>query len=218
MSQIRLDDSPKSKTKGARRPKAEHIIQSPAERNRARAKASFISLQKKLNVKEDVVKQSIEMLNLAMQKKITYGRPMQALMASVFYISCRMAGERVTLKDIQDATNTKKKDVSRCYRLILREFDIKVPLVDPVSCVQRIGEQASITLLIRKEAERILREYEKSGASAGKDPMGLAAAALYYVCERYDKTKTQKIIASAAEVSEVTVRNRYRGLLDSLES
>ena len=49
-----------------------------------------------------------------------------------------------------------------------------------------------------------------------KDPMGLAAAALYVACVLENEKKTQKEIAEIANVTEVTVRNRYKGLKDSL--
>ena len=45
-----------------------------------------------------------------------------------------------------------------------------------------------------------------------KDPMGLAAASLYIACLQNNEKKTQKDIAEAAGVTEVTVRNRYKSL------
>ncbi|MEM4391700.1 MAG: transcription initiation factor IIB, partial [Candidatus Nitrosotenuis sp.] len=61
-----------------------------------------------------------------------------------------------------------------------------------------------------KEASRI-------EVSAGKDPMGLAAAALYLACVMLGENKTQKDIAQAAGVTEVTIRNRYKGLKEALK-
>ena len=48
--------------------------------------------------------------------------------------------------------------------------------------------------------------------SAGKSPMGLAATVLYISCIRNDENKTQKSIAEAAGVTEVTIRNRIKDL------
>jgi transcription initiation factor TFIIB len=42
--------------------------------------------------------------------------------------------------------------------------------------------------------------------------MGLAATALYIACVLNGENKTQKDVAEAAGVTEVTLRNRYRGL------
>ncbi len=62
----------------------------------------------------------------------------------------------------------------------------------------------------------ILNEAKVQGISAGKDPMALAAAALYVACVLEGEKKTQKEIAEVANVTEVTVRNRYKGLKESL--
>jgi transcription initiation factor TFIIB len=48
--------------------------------------------------------------------------------------------------------------------------------------------------------------------SAVKSPMGLAATVLYISCIRNDENKTQKSIAEAAGVTEVTIRNRIKDL------
>jgi transcription initiation factor TFIIB len=46
--------------------------------------------------------------------------------------------------------------------------------------------------------------------------MGLAAAALYIACVLEGENKTQKDVADAAAVTEVTIRNRYKGLKAAL--
>jgi transcription initiation factor TFIIB len=47
--------------------------------------------------------------------------------------------------------------------------------------------------------------------------MGLAAASLYVACVLETEKKTQKEIAEVANVTEVTVRNRYKGLKEALK-
>ena len=68
----------------------------------------------------------------------------------------------------------------------------------------------------QQEAIRVLKDARKKGLVSGKDPMGLAAAALYVACVVSGEKKTQKEIAEIANVTEVTVRNRYKGLKESL--
>ena len=48
--------------------------------------------------------------------------------------------------------------------------------------------------------------------AAGKDPMGLAAGALYLACIENGENVTQRAISQSANVTEVTIRNRYQGL------
>jgi transcription initiation factor TFIIB len=64
----------------------------------------------------------------------------------------------------------------------------------------------------------IMYDVVKSGMSAGKDPMGLAASVLYMASLETGENRTQTDIAEAAGVTEVTVRNRYKNLKSRLDS
>ncbi len=220
--------SPKGKAGKARRTK-EHSgsDNSPAsgsprslERNYRQAEIELEALRDTLQVSDDVMDKAHEIYRMSIEKSLVRGRSIAALTASAFYAACRACGAQVTLKDIQQACNTTRKDISRCYRLMLRELDITMPVVDATECIERISDNAGLTKAVRKEAAMLLKKSKTGGISAGKDPMGLAAAALYLACTRLREHETQKNIARAAYVTEVTIRNRYKGLkheIDRLE-
>ena len=95
-------------------------------------------------------------------------------MEAALYGACRDTETPRTLKDIANASNIKKKDVARCYRLLIRELDLKMPVVDPVKCVARIASKAGLSEKTKRKALEILKKAEEGKISAGKDPMGLA--------------------------------------------
>ena len=130
---------------------------------------------------------------------------------------CRGSGTPRTLREISEASLVDKKDVARCYRLLLRELDVRMPIADPLTYVSKISERTGISGKTQGMAIQILREARRQRAAAGKDPMGLAAAALYIACLQNNEKKTQKDIAEAAGVTEVTVRNRYKTLKKQLK-
>jgi len=92
-----------------------------------------------------------------------------------------------------------------------------MPVVNPVKCISRISSIANLSEKTKRKAIDILDQATKIELSAGKDPMGLAAAALYLSCVINGENRTQKDIAVAAGVTEVTIRNRYKGLKEALE-
>ena len=112
--------------------------------------------------------------------------------------------------------NIKKKELARSYRLLLREMDLRMPVADPIKCVSRIASKAGVSEKTKRRSIEILRKAQETKTSAGKDPMGLAASALYVACVMENEAKTQKDIAEAAGVTEVTIRNRYKGLKEVL--
>jgi transcription initiation factor TFIIB len=114
------------------------------------------------------------------------------------------------------ASNVKKKDLARSYRLLHREMDSKMPVADPARCVSAIASRAAISEMTQRRAREILTIAREARLSAGKDPMGLAASALYVACTLAGEEKTQKDVAEAAGVTEVTIRNRHKGLRRAL--
>jgi transcription initiation factor TFIIB len=91
-----------------------------------------------------------------------------------------------------------------------------MPVENPVRCVSKIGSKVKIPIKTERIAIEILGK-AKQGVASGKNPMGLAAAALYVASVLDDVKKTQKEIAEVANVTEVTVRNRYRDLKETLK-
>lgn len=187
------------------------------DRNFQQAEIELEALRDALKVKKEVIARARDIYRLSIEKSLVRGRSIAALAASSLYAAARETGTNVTLKDIQQACNTTRKDISRCYRLMLRELDMRMPVVDAAVCITRIADNAGLSGDVRKEARMLLRRASAGGIAAGKDPMGLAAAALYLACTRLEEHETQKNIAHAAHVTEVTIRNRYKGLRDEIE-
>ena len=91
-----------------------------------------------------------------------------------------------------------------------------MPIADSLTYVSKIAEKNGISGKTQGAAITILAEAKRKRFAAGKDPMGLAAAALYIACLQHNEKITQKDIAEAAGVTEVTVRNRYKSLKKQL--
>jgi transcription initiation factor TFIIB len=93
-----------------------------------------------------------------------------------------------------------------------QELELKIPVVDPIQCIARISSKLKITEKLKRHAAKILQEAQERKELSGKDPMGLAATALYMSCVKNGFSITQREVADAAGVTEVTIRNRYKGL------
>ena len=192
-------------------------VHEPVDRNFRQAFSELDRLKDKLVVGDAVIEKAAYIYRKALEKGLVRGRSISALIASALYAACRDTETPRTLKDIANSSNIKRKDIARCYRLLLRELGLKMPVVDPVKCVARIASKASLSEKTKRDATKILKRAEEIKISAGKDPMGLAAAALYVACVTNGESKTQRDVAEAAGVTEVTIRNRYKGLKIALD-
>ncbi len=185
---------------------------SSADRNLRQALNEMDKLKDKLALTNAVIEKAAYIYRKAMEKKLVRGRSIHGLVAACLYASCRTTETPRTLDDIADGINIRRKDVARCYRLIYRELELKMPVVDPVKGVSRIASIAGLGEKTKRKAIEILNEAKRTYITAGKDPMGIAAAALYLSCISTGEVKSQKDISIASGVTEVTIRNRCAGL------
>ena len=191
-------------------------VHSSVDRNLAQAMAELDRLSDKVYIPSTIKEKAALIYRKALDKGLVRGRSIAAIAAASLYAACRRTGTPRTLREVAEASLVEKKDVARCYRLLLRELDVQMPIADPLTYVSKIAESTGISGKTQGVAIHILREAKKRRAAAGKDPMGLAAAALYIACLQNNEKKTQKDIAEAAGVTEVTVRNRYKSLRKQL--
>ncbi|HZW55700.1 MAG TPA: TFIIB-type zinc ribbon-containing protein [Nitrososphaerales archaeon] len=191
-------------------------VHESVDRNLRQAFSELDRLAEKLNVSDSVIEKAAYIYRKAIERKLIRGRSISGLIAASLYAAFRNTETPRTLKDVASVANLKKKDLARSYRLLLREMDLRMPVADPIKCVSRIASKAGVTERTKRRAIDILRRAQDTRTSAGKDPMGLAASALYVACVMENESKTQKDIAEAAGVTEVTIRNRYKGLKEAL--
>ena len=190
---------------------------SSADRNLRQALNEMDKLKDKLALGDAVIEKAAYIYRKAMDKKLVRGRSIHGLVAACLYAACRNTETPRSLDDIAEGINIRRKDVARCYRLIFRELELKMPVVDPIKTVSRIASIADLSEKTKRKAIEILKQAKEIGMAAGKDPMGIAAAALYLSCISNGETKSQKEISIASGVTEVTIRNRCAGLRQMLK-
>ena len=187
-------------------------VHEPVDRNLRQALGELTRLKDKIAISSNVLEKSAYLYRKALEKKLVRGRSISAMIAASLYAACRDTETPRTLKDIADAANVKRKDIARCYRLLHHELELKMPVVDSVQCISRISSKLNLTEKTKRYAVKVLQEAQETKESAGKDPMGLAATALYVSCIKNGESVTQRDLAEASGVTEVTIRNRFKGL------
>ena len=190
---------------------------SPTDRNLRQAFSELDRLKDKLRLSDAAVEKTAYIYRKAQERGLVRGRTISAMVGAAIYIACRETGTSRTLKDIAEIGNIKRKDLARIYRIVVMELDLKIPMIDPMKCIVRVANRANLSERTKRMAMSIMKNVTKSGISAGKDPMGLAASVLYLACLNSGESKTQTDIADAAGVTEVTVRNRYKNLKSQLD-
>jgi transcription initiation factor TFIIB len=186
----------------------------PVDRNFIHAFGELSRLSDRLSLSKATIEDAAYIYRKALESKLVRGRSINAVVAASVYAACRNSGMTRNLKDLEVAANIKRKDIARCYRMIVKNLELKMNVVDPINCISRISSLINTQESTKRYAIKVLEQARKKDEVAGKDPMGLAAASLYLACIKLGEDKTQRVIAEAAGVTEVTIRNRFKGLKD----
>ncbi len=214
----KLDARHRMEAERLRRLQAKLRTLSSVEKNIEQASKEIARLIDALGLSDKKVlfEEAMRIYRMAAEKGLVRGRSLESVAAAAVYAACRINRVPVTLDDIAKYVKGGRKEVARCYRLLVRELRLKMPVADPIQYVSKIVSVLGLSPRVEAEAIKILRKAKKMGLTAGKDPAGLAAAAIYIAALKLGERRTQKEIASAAGVTEVTVRNRYKELAQKL--
>jgi transcription initiation factor TFIIB len=192
--------------------------QASTNRNLSAAFSQLDILKDKLGLSDAIIEKTAYIYRKAHERGLGRGRETAAALAAALYLACRQEGTPRTLKEICIISNIKRKAVSRPYRDMVIELDIRIPTVDPIKCIARIANQINLNQKIKQKAINIMNATTKSELSAGKNPMGLAASILYISCLINGCNNIgQTIFAQTAGVTGVTIRNISKDLRNHLD-
>jgi transcription initiation factor TFIIB len=193
-------------------------IHTPTDRNLSQAFNELDLLKDKLTLPDAATEKTAYIYRKAQARGLTRGRTIPSVISAAVYIACREMGIPRTLNDVSTASNIRRKTISRTYRLLILELEIKVPMVDPMKCIVKVANKANLSESTSRKAISIMNEIRKNETlSAGKDPMGLAATVLYLSSLKAGENITQDNISNAAGITGVTLRTRFKALKSQLK-
>jgi len=88
--------------------------------------------------------------------------------------------------------------------------------VNPKEYVPRFTSELDVSEEVKMQANKIIDETAEQGLLSGKSPTGFAAAAIYAASLLCNEKKTQREVADVAQVTEVTIRNRYQEQIEAM--
>ncbi|HME53019.1 MAG TPA: TFIIB-type zinc ribbon-containing protein [Candidatus Lokiarchaeia archaeon] len=139
------------------------------------------------------------------------GRSINGFVGACVYLACRMNKIPRSVNEIYaEMPTTTDRDIRICYRVLIGELGIKVPRINATALLPRYASTLAITQESTMIAEKILSDFEASTNTAGKDPKGMIAAAIYLACKQTGETKAQKAVACGCLITEVTLRSRIK--------
>ena len=171
------------------------------------------AISSKLGLPESVVEETAYLFRKIAARKILAGRSTSAMLCATIYITCRITDTPRTLQDVVDAGNIKKKVLQRTYRFLAKELDLSPEAYSPSEFVARISKGLTLSQKTQRLAFKILDLCAKKQVSTSKNPMAMAAAAVYLASTITVERVSQLKISKISGISAVTIRERKKEIV-----
>ncbi|RLI95992.1 MAG: hypothetical protein DRO99_05140 [Candidatus Aenigmatarchaeota archaeon] len=186
------------------------------DRNLSFAFSELQRLISYLHLSKAVHEKVAKLYQQAVERGLVRGRSTESIIAALLYTTCREEGAPRTLDEISNASGINKKDIGKTYRYIARKLKIRILPAKAKDYVPRFGSLLNLSEKVQVKAVDVLDEASEHDVTSGKGPIGVAAAALYIAAVLSGEKKTQREVADIIGVTEVTIRNRYKEIVEAL--
>jgi transcription initiation factor TFIIB len=186
------------------------------ERNLQFALSEIDRMASALGVPRSVREVACVIYRRALSEDLIRGRSIEGVATSALYAACRKEGIPRSLNEIAAVSRVDRKEIGRTYRYVAQELTLEMKPVDPTKYVPRFASELELTEEVQAKANEIINTTAEAGLLSGKSPTGFAAAAIYAASLLCNQKKTQREVAEVAQVTEVTIRNRYQEQIEAM--
>jgi transcription initiation factor TFIIB len=192
-------------------------VHSSVDRNLAQAMSELDRLSSQLGLNKSIKELAALLYRKLIVRRLARSRSIDAMVGASIYAACRLRNAPRSLEEIARHSRVSRKKIGQHYRLLVEKLSLKMPISDPANYVPRFVTELDLPGIVQQKVIEILEQAKENRTLVtGRDPRGLAAAAIYIASILTDHRVTQRDIAMAAGVTEVTVRNRYKELVQKL--
>ena len=186
------------------------------ERNLQFALSEIDRMASALGIPRSVREVASVIYRRALAEDLIRGRSIEGVATSALYAACRQEGIPRSLSEVASASRVDRKEIGRTYRYVAQELSLEMAPVDPAKYVPRFASELGLSEEAQAKANEIIGTTAEAGLLSGKSPTGFAAAAIYAASLLCNEKRTQREVAAVAQVTEVTIRNRYQEQIEAM--
>lgn len=186
-----------------------------------RAVTLIVDVANRLDLPDPVKEEAARLYREAVEKGLARGRSTASLALATLYIACRKYRTAYMMGEIAEglgvpANSDILREAFKVYRLLARALNVNLPFTGSDHFIYRIAGALNLPERVVAEALRIADAARSKGLASGKDPRGLAAAAIYLAQLKHGLNLSQHHVAGAGGITVVTLRNRYKEIKEIL--
>lgn len=186
-----------------------------SERNLKQALGEIDRMGSALGVPESARETASVVYRRALDEGLLPGRSIEGIATASLYAAIRQANLPQTIDDMVLVSRVDEQEFTRAYRYINRELSLEIGPPDPADYLTKFTSAVDASDELVRRARELLETGKAANVHSGKSPVGLAAAAIYAAGLLVNEELTQETVSEATDVSTVTIRDRYRELLEA---
>ncbi|MEM4782612.1 MAG: TFIIB-type zinc ribbon-containing protein [Halalkalicoccus sp.] len=150
----------------------------------------------------------------ALKADLLVSRSIEGVATAALYAAARLEAVTRSVDELAAVSRVGDLEIKRTYRYLASELGLEVPPTNPIEYIGRFASELDCAPETERRARELVEAVVREGLHSGKHPVGIAASALYAAARLTGEGLTQHHISDVANVSEVTIRNRYREVLE----
>jgi transcription initiation factor TFIIB len=183
-------------------------IADSSRRNFSKAFNELDKMCSQLQLPKTIKDDAAVMYRKIRKNNLTNGCSINGVITACVYAACRVRGIPITQEDVIACSPAKNvKELRMCLKRV-SQLGVAVPTTDAVDYVSKYSSALDLPQLVATNARLLINAVNQAGIAVGKNPIGVAAAALYIISKRNGIAKSQKDFSDACCITEVTIRQR----------
>ncbi|MEF8800165.1 MAG: TFIIB-type zinc ribbon-containing protein [Halolamina sp.] len=188
-----------------------------SERNLKQALGEINRMASALGVPDPTRETASVIYRRALDDDLLPGRSIEGVATASLYAASRLEGIPRSIDEVAAVSRIGATETKRTYRYIARELDLAIPPTNPIEYLGRFASKLECSDETEHLARKLVKTAISAGVHSGRDPVSIAASALYAAGQLTNQQLTQKTVSEVSNVSEVTIRNRYPEVLAATE-
>ena len=187
------------------------------ERNLKQALGEINRMASALGCPDPIRETTSVLYRQAVKNDMLRGRSIEGMATAALYAGSRLENAPRTLDEVAAVSRVDKLEIERAYRYLADELELEMAPTDPEAYIARFASELGCPDETERRSRKLIQAAVKAGVHSGRNPVGIAASALYAAAKLTNQDVIQDDLSKIANVSKVTIRNRYTEILEAAD-
>lgn len=147
------------------------------------------------------------------------GRSIEGMATAALYAACRLDDVPRSLAEMAQVSRVDQDRIASAYSYTNKELSLGIGPSDPEAYLNRFINDLDVSdsrreAHIERLSRHLIKKAKQNNLITGKTPPGIAIGCMYTATKLTGETVTQAELSDIAEVTEVTIRQRYQEIIE----